>query len=86
MRIWIQVVIEVARKRIMKEEKKPCCTNLCAFRCITKCFVLNYLSEKLPLSQNYFTSEGANSHNVLYYQQLSVARYQVSFYANKYFK
>ena len=28
----------------------------------------------------YATSEGAASHNVLYYQQLSNARYQVSFY------
>ena len=32
------------------------------------------LSRKLP----YFT-EGAVSHNALYYQQLSIARYQVSF-------
>ena len=32
------------------------------------------------------TSEGAVSHNVLYYQQLSIARYQVSFYANNYFE
>ena len=30
------------------------------------------------------TSEGAVSHNVLYYQQLSIACYQVSFYANNY--
>ena len=34
--------------------------------------------------ENYVTSEGAVSHNVLYYQQLSIARYQVSFYANNY--
>ena len=31
--------------------------------------------------ENYVTSEGAVSHNVLYYQQLSIAHYQVSFYA-----
>ena len=31
--------------------------------------------------ENYFTSEGAVSHNVLYYQQLSITRYQVRFYA-----
>ena len=40
-----------------------------------------YSSEKLPLSQNLATSEGAISH-VLYYQhdqQLSNVRYQVSF-------
>ena len=36
--------------------------------------------------KNYVTSEGAVSHNVLYYQQLSIARYQVSFYANNYFE
>ncbi len=37
--------------------------------------------------KNYVTSEGVVSHNVLYYQQLSVAGYQVhvSFYANMYF-
>ena len=29
--------------------------------------------------KNYVTSEEAVSHNVLYYQQLSIARYQVSF-------
>ena len=28
--------------------------------------------------KNYVTSEGAISHNVLYYQQLSIARYEVS--------
>ena len=37
------------------------------------------------LVRNYFflknvTSEGAVSHNVLYYQQLSIAHYQVSFF------
>ena len=36
--------------------------------------------------ENYFTSEGAVSHNVLYYQQLSITRYQVRFYANNYFE
>ena len=44
-------------------------------------WVRNYLFLK-----NYVTSEGAVSHNVLYYQQLSIARYQVSFYANNYFE
>ena len=44
------------------------------------------MKEKTPLLhyfvcfQNYITSEGAVSHNVLYYQQLSIARYQVSLY------
>ena len=31
--------------------------------------------------KNYVTPEGAVSHNVVYYQQLSIARYQVSFYS-----
>ena len=35
--------------------------------------------------ENYVTSEGAVSHNDLYYQQLSIACYQVRFYANNYF-
>ena len=37
-----------------------------------------HFSEKLP---RYVTSEGVVFHNVLYYQQLFVARYRVSFYA-----
>ena len=32
--------------------------------------------------ENYVTSEGAVSHNILNYQQLPIIRYQVSFYAN----
>ena len=35
---------------------------------------------------NYVTSEGAVSHNVLYYQPLPIARYQVRFYADNYFE
>ena len=38
-----------------------------------------YLCEKLPLSLKLVTSEGAVSNNVLYYQQHSVACYQVTF-------
>ena len=34
----------------------------------------------------YATSEGAISHNVSYYQRLSIAHYQKSFYANNYFE
>ena len=42
-----------------------------------------YLSGKLLLFfENYITSGGAGSHNVLYYQQLSIDRYTASFYAN----
>ena len=45
-------------------------------------WVRNYLFLK-----NYNTLEElAVTHNVLYYQQLSIARYQVSFYANNYFE
>ena len=36
--------------------------------------------------ENYVTSEGAVSHNVLYYQQLSIACNQVRFYAKNYFE
>ena len=38
-----------------------------------------YLSEKYLFLKTYATSEVAGSHNVLYYQQLSMACYQVSF-------
>jgi hypothetical protein len=41
----------------------------------------NYLFLK-----NYFTSEGAVSHNVLYHQHLPITRHQVRFYANNYFE
>ena len=36
--------------------------------------------------ENHSTSEGAISHNVLYYQPLLITRYQVKFYANNYFE
>ena len=36
--------------------------------------------------ENYGTSEGAVSHNVLYYQPLPITRYKVRFYANHYFE
>ena len=49
-------------KRIMQEKNHPCCTKI----------VQSY-----PFLSN-FTSEGAVSHNVLYYQRLPVAHYQVS--------
>ena len=44
------------------------------------------LIEKLHLSQKLGTSEEAVSHNVLLYQQLFIARYQVRFYANNCFE
>ena len=45
----------------------------------------NILVENYFFLENYVSSEGAVSHNVLYYQQLSFASYQLSFYANNYF-
>ena len=36
--------------------------------------------------ENYVTSEGAVSHNVLYYQLLPITHYQVRFYADNYFE
>ena len=64
--------------------------QICAFRCLKKASgiapeVFEYLSENL-FRKKYITSEGAVSHNVLDYQQLSIARYQVSCYANNYFE
>ena len=38
--------------------------------------------ENFSFFENYVTSEGAVSHNVLCYQQLPITRYQVRFYAN----
>ena len=46
----------------------------------------NILVENYIFLENCITSEGAVSHDVSYYQQLSIACYQVSFYANNYFE
>ena len=73
------------------EEKTPLSHKLCfqmpwirrkkGLKLNSDILVRNYFFLK-----NYVTSEGAVSHNVLYYQQLSIARYQVSFYANNCFQ
>ena len=42
----------------------------------------NILLRNYFFLKNYITSEGAVSHDVLHYQHLSIARYQVNFYAN----
>ena len=59
-------------KRIMTE-KHPCCMTLCVFRCLIIgfrwIFLLIRMRNYLFLNE-YFTSEGAVSHNVLCYQQL----------------
>ena len=44
----------------------------------------NILVKNYFFLENYLTSEGAVSHNVLYYHQLSITCYQVRFYANNY--
>ena len=64
----------------------PCLNTLCASRCINgfRSSLLLFGQEIISFS-NYVTSEGAVFHNVLYYQQLSIACYQVSFYANNSF-
>ena len=38
----------------------------------------NNLQRNYFFLKNYITSERAVSHNALYYQQLSIARYQIS--------
>ena len=46
----------------------------------------NISGENYFFLKNEYTSEGALSYNISYYQQLSIARYQVSFNANNYFE
>ena len=64
-----------------ERQKHPSHTKLCAFRClISRPQVLNLRSRnrirgKLLLSRKlYVTSEGAVSHNVLYYQPLPITK------------
>ena len=42
--------------------------------------------EKHVFLENFCTSEGAVSHNVLYHQPLPITRHQERFYANNYFE
>ena len=65
----------------MMKEKLPCCTHFCVFRCLGKVSVQNsdsniLLRFKLFL-KNYVTLEGVISYNIVHYQQLCVAGYQV---------
>ena len=67
------------------QEKHPCRT-----RCVLSNAWIRDLSLGLEFNSNvlvgnyfFLNSEGAVSHN---YQQLFIARYQVSFYANNYIK
>ena len=75
------------------KEKHPCHSKLCAFRCLisrSKSEVSksnsNILVENYFFLENFVTSEGAVSHNVLYYQPLPITHYQVRFYANNSFE
>ena len=61
------------------EEKIPLPHEVLCFLMLDSC-VENYSS-----LENYVTSEGAVTHNVLYYQPLSISRYQKSFHAKNYF-
>ena len=68
-------------KRIMTE-KHPRCTFLKMHNKKLTAEVFYYWVRIIPLSQKlYDTSEGVVSRNVLFYQQLSIALYQVSFLA-----
>ena len=49
-------------------------------------FNSDMLVRKYFFLKNYITSEGAVSHKVLYYLQLSIARYCAIFYANNCFE
>ena len=66
--------------------------KLSAFRCLIsrpQNLILrswNQIRGKYFFFENYNTSEGAVSHNVLYYQSIPITRYQVRFYANNYFE
>ena len=78
----------IAREQL--EEKTPLSQKFCAFRCLefeTEGLEFNsiMISEKLIPSQKN-VSEGTVSHHALNYEQLSIARYQVSLYADIYFE
>ena len=62
----------------MKKKNALAAHYLCAFQMPKKkgCKVLFNI---LVRNDYFLTSEGAVSHDVLYYQQLSVARYQSKF-------
>jgi hypothetical protein len=78
-KIWTQLVINVAKEKLKKNT--PLSHKLC-FQMLE--LSSREFSSNIILLRNYsflknYTSEGAVSHNVLYYQQLSISRYQVIF-------
>ena len=72
------------------EEKTPLSHEVVCFQMLgfgtPKSNSNNLVENNFFFLENYATSEGAVFHNVLYYQQLSITRYQVHFYANNYFE
>ena len=74
-----------------KGRKNTLVTRSCVLRCSKSNSEVSKSNSNIKV-ENYFflencvTSEGAASHNVLYYQQLSNACYQVSFFAHNYFE
>ena len=64
----------------MKENKNTCHTKLCAFRCLISrpqfqnLRSRNHFVENYIFLEKYSSSEGAVSHNVLYYQPLQITR------------
>ena len=64
--------------------------KLCAFiYLISRPRILNLMYRNLicgKFLENYISSEGAVSHNVLYHQPLPITRYQERFYANNSFE
>ena len=71
-------------KRIMRRKKTPLSQIFVCFQMSNKRLQLKSVTigvRTYLFVKNYVASEGAVSHNVLYYQQLSIAHYQVSFYA-----
>ena len=81
----MQILVQIGRRscEIIVKEKIPLSHEVVCFQ------MLDFDTSKSNWNiflENYVTSEGAVSHNVLYYQQLSITRYQVRFYANNYFE
>ena len=90
MKIKTQSVLAVVQENNERKNTLGAVTcHLCAVRCIIQASRLKYFYVwvwNCLFLKHYTTSEGAVSQNVLYYQQLSIARYQVGFYANNYFE
>ena len=89
MKIWAQSVVEVARqkKKTPLSHEVVCLLRLDFETSNSKLEVLISNSwEITSVSKNYVTSEGAVSHNVLYYQPLPMTGNQERFYDDNYFE